>query len=228
MRSGKEWHPTESQLHHAWQLKMNGFTDVEIAEKLGVSPPTYSTRKLLFLRYFAMKRREDDRIKAARLKAMGVVPSKTGLDRYRLACVKLAELGECPAAIAKQIGVPMSTLHSWMEMDETFKHEIETARDRVDEEVIASLLKRAKGFTTREATTTEMSMGGVIAQRTTTRRVSRVLPSVKAQELWLTNRRKWLSENQGDNKPVADDRPIEYEIVDKLFVETNEKKDCEK
>jgi len=220
MRRGKKFIPTEKELQHAWQLKLNGFTDAEIAAKLGVSPLTYSLHRQKFLIYFAQKKRELDRIQRA-----GRPPGPAKLDRFRLAAVKLAELGENVEQIAKQLGLPDTTLRAWMKEDETFGHEMTTAKDRADQLVIRALLRRALGFTTREATRTDMRIGDAIAQSTTTRRVSRVLPNVKAIELWLTNRRKWLSENQADTNTLTDDRAIEYEIVDKLFNAAEKKAD---
>jgi len=212
MRRGKKFIPTEKIFQHAWQLKMNGFTDAEIAGKIGISPHTFSLHRTKFLIYFAQRRREQERINQA-----GRPRGPVKLDRYRLAAVKLAELGENVERIAKQLGLPDTTLRAWMKEDETFGHEMSIAKDVADQRVIRSLLRRAEGFTTREATTTEMSMGGIISQRSTTRRVSRVLPSVKAIELWLSNRRKWLSENRGENEKPTDDRAIEYEIIDSQF-----------
>jgi len=212
MKRGKRFIPTEKVLQHAWQLKLNGFTDAEIAAKIGVSTVTYSLHRLRFLVFFAQRRRELDRIQRA-----GRPPGPAKLDRFRLAAVKLAEIGENIEQIAKQLGIPDNTLRAWMKEDETFGHEMTIAKDRADQLVIRSLLRRALGYTTREATKTDMRIGNAIAQSTTTRRVSHVLPSVKAIELWLTNRRKWLSENQADASTLADDRAIEYEIVDKLF-----------
>jgi len=228
MKPGHKFVPTERQLHHAWQLKMNGFTDAEIARKIGVSPNTFSCARVIFLKYNAQRNREQQRIHEANLRSMGINPrGPTKLEKYRLAAVKLAELGENVNKIALQLGIPDTTLRLWMKEDETFNHEMLTAADKLDQRIIKSLVRRAEGFTTREATTTEMSMGGVISQRTTTKRVSRVLPSVKAQELWLSNRRKWLSENKGEGERQTDNRPIEYEIIDNLFnpasAETNVK-----
>jgi hypothetical protein len=212
MARGKKFNPTEKQLHHAWQLKMNGFTDAEIAAKLGISSVSYSLHRLKFLIYFAQKRREAEQV-ATRGRPRG----SNKLETYRFAAVKLAELGENVEKIAKHLGLPDSTLRSWLKEDLTFAHEIETAKDRYDHDVIKALYRRAVGFTTREATRTDMRIGTAIAQSTTTRRVMRVLPSVKAIELWLTNRRKWLSENQSDKNPNEDLRPIEYIIRQGLY-----------
>ena len=211
MKSGKKFILTEKILNHAWQLKNHGFTDAKIAEALKVSSATYSLHKLQFLVYFARKVRE------RREETEGTPRFQERLDKYRIAAVKLAEIGEDQRKISAQLGIPEATLRYWMEMDETFGHAIRSAKDNADERVIRALLRRCEGFTTREATTTEMTMGNTITQRTTTRRVSRVLPNTKAIELWLTNRRKWLSENQQDTNPTGDNRAIEYEIIDNLF-----------
>jgi len=207
---------TEEKLRHAWNLKNHGFTDAKIAEDIGISPITYSLHKAKFLIYFAKRNRE-----LREEKEGGQARFQERLDKYRTAAVKLAELGEDQSKIARQLGIPESTLRYWMEMDETFGHAIRTAKDAADERVIRSLLRRCEGFTTRDFTVTEIrGAHDELVQRVTNKTVKRILPNTKAMELWLTNRRKWLSENQGENSnALTDERPIEYEIVDKLFNE---------
>jgi len=214
MKSGKRFILTEAILNHAWQLKCNGFTDKDIAFKLRVHPVTYSLHKIKFLKYFARQ----NRILQKKAHA-GHPRGSEEIDKYRTACVKLAELGESVRLIAKQIGKPESTLRAWMEMDETFKHEMETAANNLDERVIRSLARRCEGYKLRDMTVTEVS-GGMFAgtQRTVTRSIRHILPNVRAQEIWLTNRRKWLSENQADGSTnEKEQRPVEYEVVSGLF-----------
>jgi hypothetical protein len=104
-----------------------------------------------------------------------------------------------------------------MGMDETFDHEMRSAKDNADELVIRALLKRATGFTHRTVTQSTATLGGGVTARTTTKTVNHVHANVKAIELWLSNRRKWLSENKSDDNTTKDNREVEYEIVDKLF-----------
>ena len=213
MKQGKKFILTEKILNHAWQLHCNGLTDKEIAFKLRIHPVTFSIHKIKFLKYYARQNRK------LRKKSEGRPEGSSKLDRYRTACVKLAALGESVRMIAKQVGLPESTLRAWMEMDETFGHEMETAADNLDERIIKSLARRCEGYKLRDVTITEVS-GGMFAgtQRTVTRSIRHVLPNVKAQEVWLTNRRKWLSENQDDgNANEKEQRPVEYEVVSELF-----------
>ena len=213
MKSGKRFILTEELLNHIYQLHLNGFSNRAICGKLKIVPSTFDNHKKDIYKYFAQQNRK------LRKKSEGRPEGSTKLDKFRVAAVKLAELGESVNLIAKQLGLPDTTLRAWMEMDETFGHEMRTAADNMDERVIRALGRRCEGYKLRDMTVTEVS-GGMFAgtQKTVTRSIRHIIPNVKAQEVWLTNRRKWLSENQDDgNANEKEQRPVEYEVVSELF-----------
>lgn len=209
----RRYKPTLDDFETYYRLKCNGYTDYEIAKELGISTWQMFKYKPLYRMFCARKTRKERLEKNVVRK--GPVPQ---IEKYRLAAIKLAELGESRNQIAERLGIPESTLRQWEELDETFGHAMRTAKDAADCEVIRSLLRRAQGFTTREATRNIIRDGhGNVVQQNVTEHVFRVFPNVKAIELWLTNRRKWMSDVQGTATEQGDSRPVEYEIVHRLF-----------
>jgi len=212
MRSGRRLDITEEMLERAWSMKCRGLTNEEIADDLDMHLSTFDRRKKEFYRYFAKKRREERR---------GMHPvgrhGSAKLDKLRSSAISLAALGENFNQIALQLGIPESTLRSWMKTDETFGHEMHSAKDNADENVIRSLLRRATGFNIRQSAITKQldGRGNVIAQtRHFTSR--KFVADVHAIKLWLVNRRGWISESEGSNKNF-DKQEVEYDVRKKLY-----------
>lgn len=201
----------EEMYDRAWNMKIKGFSDTEIADRLGFRLGTYDKHKWKFERHFAKKRRTLERL------TRGGRKISARFEKVRRAAIELAALGEPLLSISTQLGIPHSTFKSWMAADPLFNHEIRTAKDKADDKVIRSLLRKATGFPVRQVMKTELrdARGNIIQENTQT--ITRTIaPNIGAIKLWLVNRRGWISDSEG-TKLNEDKEHIEYDVREGLY-----------
>lgn len=102
--------------------------------------------------------------------------------------------GMTESVCAKKLGVHTSTFEEYKNRYPEFQEAIKRGKAPVDFEVECALLKRAKGYTFEEKSTTTKIMpdgSGVVAEIKKT--IKEVPPDVGAIAFWLKNRRpeKW-------------------------------------
>lgn len=116
--------------------------------------------------------------------------------RFPLMAAKLAAEGKNNKEIAEFFGVSESTFYRWLEANTEFWESLKGAKDEADELVIASLFKRAVGFTVPE-TKVFMSKDGKIV---THEMMKHYAPDTTAAIFWLKNRKRdaWGEGAEGD------------------------------
>ncbi len=218
MKRGKPFDEqmTDEMYERAWNLKSKGFSDGYIARELGFSLKTYDAYKWKIRSRYA----RITRLSLQYRMRQGIKGSKR-FNKLRRSAVELAKLGESFSAIARQLGTPKSTLKAWMDTDALFNHEMRTAKDAADDQVIRSLLKRATGYSVRQANKTTIKDGrGRVLSETVNEKTKTLAPNIGAIKLWLVNRRGWISEAEGV-KIDEDGKNVEYDIRENLYAEGN-------
>ena len=214
----KFWHPSEDDLFKAFTLKSQGIRDKDIAEAIGVAHSTYNSHKKEFLKYFAKKMREE------RKKNVGHPRGITMDKATEKQIVNLAGLGLTIPKIAEMIGMPNRTIYHWLALDETLKHKVDTAKEKLDQEVLRALFKATSGQA-RERTVTTTTIkdrrGNVIG--TTVTESSKILrPSVNAIKLWVLNRNGWRLSSDANGGDENDSDNVEYDVRERLYNESSD------
>lgn len=111
-------------------------------------------------------------------------------------CRKLALLGLTDLEIAGVVRVSEQCFHQWKAKHPELRQALDDGRDDADATVVDSLHQRAKGMTIRQTKVfVNPSTGAVdkVDYKVT------LPPDVRAQEIWLRNRRRSRWGNRGDD-----------------------------
>ncbi len=102
--------------------------------------------------------------------------------------IELAGKGKTDKQIAALLGVHENTIHNWKKIDQPFLWSFKEAKEKANEMVVASLFKRATGYThtyENEKVVSNPVFGSEVIKYQETLHVA---PDPKAIEFWLRNR----------------------------------------
>jgi hypothetical protein len=117
--------------------------------------------------------------------------------------LELAKTGKTDVEIAKAIGISARTLHYWKVRNPDFLQSLRESKGVADELVVASLFRRATGYSHPETKVFYNSISGEVIKETVMKHYP---PDVTAMIFWLKNRQ---SQEWQDNPDASkDDVPI--------------------
>ena len=109
--------------------------------------------------------------------------------------------GKIEKEIYKKLGVSHDTFNRWKNEKPELSEALKQGKEKVDDGVEESLLKRAMGYEYEEVHTSVSTRGG--ESFTEVRKIKKIcVPDVTAQIFWLKNRRpdKWREKQEIDHK----------------------------
>lgn len=125
--------------------------------------------------------------------------------------------GLIESQICKKIGISTQAFAKWKHKYVDLVEALKSGKEKVDDGVENTLLKRAMGYDYEEITTSVQNKGK--EQNTEVKKVKKhIVPDVTAQIFWLKNRRpaKWREKNEvvieDHRKTVSDLFPSEEEL----------------
>lgn len=132
---------------------------------------------------------------AKKTKSKGGRPSKFQQIFPEMAA-KLAADGKTNSEIAEFFGVSESTFYLWMQKNVEFSESLKGAKDAADDLVVASLFKRAVGFSMPETKVFCDKDGDIHTHDM----IKHYAPDTTAAIFWLKNRRRdeWGESAEGD------------------------------
>jgi hypothetical protein len=134
--------------------------------------------------------------------------------------ILLAENGLTNEKAATIAGISEPTLYNWFKVDPTLHHDMKVAKERAVQDAINALRSRVLGCDVTSVTeTSEIDSEGKsrVTHRHKTRR--RVLPSVPAAKLYLSNMACWVTDAKNLVGGNTDDEETEYDVRDRLYDE---------
>jgi hypothetical protein len=201
---------TDEHLEIAWNIRKNGGNWKAVRDAFGISIPVFARYKISVMKYVAYKERtsrvpEHERKRIERVNKM------------RIEAVKLHGLGLNNKEVALHLGISERTFAYWLEEDANFRHEYDTIQETYNNEIILALRKRATGFVASSTTTTELyDRSGNRIGKTVSRTKKPVLPSIKAHELWLVNKKNWTTKSEKATCNT-DENTVEFDIREKAM-----------
>jgi hypothetical protein len=130
---------------------------------------------------------------------------------------ELAKAGKTDVEIAKTIGISARTLHYWKVRNPEFLQSLRESKGVADELVVASLFRRATGYSHPETKVFYNSISGQVVKETVMKHYP---PDVTAMIFWLKNRD---SKNWKDTPDSSDDT---VEIPQPLYAVVTSKPDA--
>lgn len=141
-------------------------------------------------------------------------PSKISEDKINIA-IKLAQENKTIVYICNFLGINRQTLYNWSATFPELKQRIDEEKRLAELKEIASvrksLIKRAKGYKTREVKEHFDDKGKLISYDITTKEVP---ANVKAQQFYLTNKapNEWKISPDGLNQDGENDNEITIKV----------------
>lgn len=130
-------------------------------------------------------------------------------DRVGEKILELYRQGKTDQQVADFIGIHVRTLENWKYNDQEFLWATKEAKEIADDLVEASLLARALGYSHPEEKVFQYE-GQIITHESQ----KHYPPDVKAQEIWLRNRRPKDWRDEKTIKHEGGDKPIEIQPFD--------------
>lgn len=126
------------------------------------------------------------------------------------------EIGLTDVEIAKCLGVSEVTLNAYKKKYPEFLKSLKVGKERADEQVIASLYKRATGYSCPDVSVNVRKIDRDTEEVVVTPLIKHFPPDPTSIIFWLTNRQpdKW-KRNMGASiqLPEDDDRPIVVKVI---------------
>ncbi len=222
-RGPKPFAPSKSQIMRYQRLKAMGESDERIALLLGIPIATFRRHKAKFDRASLGKGKRGARRSTQKASSGPDSPPapRIGLTpKIRRQLILLAENGLTNEKAADIAGISEQTLYNWFKIDPTLKHDMKVAKERAVQDAINALRSRVLGFdTTSVSETTEVDKDG--KERVTHRQKTRhrILPSVPAAKLYLSNMAQWVTDAKNLIGGSSDDDETEYDIRERLYDE---------
>jgi hypothetical protein len=113
-------------------------------------------------------------------------PSPYDPDIHPAQAEALAMLGKTNTEIAEEMGIATSTFHLWRSEHPAFSDAVKRGKEAPNDQVEASLYKRANGYKFVEVKQIADANGNVLKKETV---VKEIAPDTTAQIFWLKNRR---------------------------------------
>lgn len=177
--------PNEAKINTYCQLVLDGATDEDIRESLGMQPGAYKKAQPFFLFQFRERMKKNYLTK----NPATIPPLTDGMRERFLDCMRA---GVAIPRAASMLGIPLPIITDYWFKDESFKIEVDNAVEWSHVQVEKALYRRALGFE-HESQTVSRTEGldgedRPISSTTTNTLTKIVYGDISAQKFFLTNR----------------------------------------